>query len=68
MAVRILRVFEVPDLHAREGIRGLRVVQFEVDGHGPFHVEVAREEWSVPVVLERIRTMATSVRSLVGSL
>jgi len=64
VAIRILRVFDVPDSRSPGPLGVARVVQFEVDGHGPVFVEVPLGEFQSAAVRQRIEQEAEVIRAL----
>ena len=64
MTIKILRVFDIPDSRSPGPIQVARVVQFEVDGYGPVHVEVPLVEFESEPVRRAIEAEAEKVRGL----
>ena len=64
MAIKILRVFDLPDSRSPGPIQLVRVVQFEVDGHGPVHVEVPLGDFQSEPVRRAIEAEADTIRAL----
>lgn len=64
MPVEILRVFDMPDFRTRGEIRGVRVVQFMVDGQGPMLVEIPHGEMTTEAVRAAVEREAELVRAL----
>jgi len=62
--IEILRVFDIPDSRSPGPIKLVRVVQFNVDGMGPMHVEVPLEDFQSAAVRRAIEQEAETVRAL----